>query len=295
LPDATLPDGSLDASADAPNPSDGSVPTTPLTGSSITDGAKDVPRTAWVRLDFGSGLDPRAAQGVVLDCGAGTPEYDVDPFEGTTFVVNPRAPLEPSASCTVTFRGPSGPQQIHFEVAAQGAAAVVPYDRNDTASFEPFPDDFFSVEDATTRTGRRVDIRVPEVEASLMDLFDAVLTPTRSLDGMSPLAPIVVAFPDAVDPQSIPRTAADSVDPFATIGLFDVDSSSARYRKRIPFEALVRNEQNFDGTTANTLVAFPSVPLSPRGRYAFVVTNRALVNPSRPLAASQFFEKVAFG
>src|SRR6185503_13885437 len=49
------------------------------------------------------------------------------------------------------------------------------------------------------------------------------------------------------------------------------------------------------GTTAHSLIVFPSVPLSPRGKYAFVVTNRALVSPSRPLQASAFFEKVASG
>jgi hypothetical protein len=298
--DARSPDASpSDASSDAPNPSDGAVsqpfPTTPLTGSSIAEGATNVPRTTWIRLDFGSGLDPRAANGVTLDCGSGTPGYDVDLFGSTTFVVNPRAPLDPSASCVVTFRGPTGSQQIHFEVAAQGAAAVVPYDRNDPASFEPFPDDFFLVDDATKRTGRRVDIRVPEVEASLMALLDSVLTPTRALDGMSPLAPIVVALPDAVDPLSVPRTATASVDAFATIGLFDVDPASTTYRKRIPFDTIIRNESNIGGAAAHTLVVFPSVPLAPRGKYAFAVTNRALVSPSRPLVASAFFEKVAAG
>lgn len=299
-PDSATPDGSRDASTDAASTPDGSgllpFPTTPLTGSSVTDGAKDVPRTAWIRLDFATGLDPRAAASVVLDCGdAGTPSYDVDVVGGTTFVVNPRALLDPSASCVVTFRGPNGPEQIHFEVAALGAAAVVPYDRNDTASFGPFPDDFFLVDDASTRTGHRVDIRVPAVEASLASLFDAVLTPTRALDGMSPLAPIVVSLPDVVDPASVPRTAEMSLDPMATIGLFDIDPASATYRKRVPFDALFRDELNIDTTSAHTLILFPSVPLSPRGKYAFVVTNRVLVDPSRPLQASSFFDKVAGG
>jgi hypothetical protein len=292
LPDAAAPDGSSAPDGSVVQP----IVTTPLTGSSVVEGAKDVPRTTWVRLDFGSGLDPRAASGVTLSCGdAGTPQYDVELFGSTTFVVNPRAALEPSASCVVTFRGPGGPEQIHFEVAALGAAAVIPYDRNDTTSFEPFPDDFFLVDDATTRTGRRVDVRVPQVDTSLMYLFNAVLTPTRALDGMSPLAPIVVTLPDAVDLQSIPRTAAASIDPFSTIGLFDVDVTSASYRKRVPFDAIVRDEQNIDGTTAHSLVVFPSMPLSPRGKYAFAVTNRVLVDPSRPLVASAFFDKVASG
>lgn len=299
IPDATPDGSSTDASADGAGTPDGAVvlpiPTTPLTASSVTEGAKDVPRTSWIRLDFGSGLDPRSARGVVLDCGQGTPAYDVDLFAKTTLVVNPRAPLEPSASCVVTFRGPTGNQQIHFDVAADGAAAVVPYDRNDTAQFEPFPDDFYLVDDATKRTGRRVDIRVPQVDAQLVALFDSVLTPTRNLDGMSPLSPIVVSLPDAVDVQSVPRTAAASVDPFATIGLFDIDAASPRYRQRIPFDVIIRDETNIDTTPAHSLVVFPSVPLSPRGKYAFVVTNRALVTPSRPLVASPFFEKVASG
>ena len=289
--------GGVDASSDATG--DGSIgivpPTTPLVSSSVANGATDVPRTVWIRLDFSDGLDPRAARGVVLDCGAGTPAYDVDVLGKTTLVVNPRAELASAASCDVVFSDATGSQRIHFDVATNGPAAVVPYDRNDKSAYVPFPDDFYLVDDATTRTGHRVYIRVPELETNLTALFDSVLTPTRSLDGMSPLAPIVIALPDVVDPTSVPTTARASTDPFATLALFDVDPASASYLRRVPFDALLLDEANFDGSAAHTLVVFPAIPLVPRGKYAFVVTNRALVAPSRPLEPSAFFTTVAEG
>jgi hypothetical protein len=102
-----------------------------------------------------------------------------------------------------------------------------------------------------------------------------------------------VRLPDVLDPNSVPRTTSDSLDPLATLGLFDIDAKSADLGKRIPFETIVRDETNVDMTASHVLVVFPSIPLRPKGRYAFVVTGRALVNPSRPLEASSFFKKVA--
>jgi hypothetical protein len=183
--------------------------------------------------------------------------------------------------------------QISFTVAEAGAPAVVPYDRNDTKALDPFPDDYYLVADPTTRTGVKLDVRVPAVDMGLQGLFAAALEPVNKLDGMSPLAPIAVRLPDVIDPTSIPQTTRDSLDPFATLGLFDIDSKSKDHGKRVPFEAIVRDETNVDGTPSHMLVVFPSTPLRPLGHYAFVVTGRALVTPSRPLEASSFFTKVA--
>jgi hypothetical protein len=283
--DGSLPDG-------APR---SSIPATALVGSTPADGATGVPRTAWVRLTFADGLRPLAANSVTLDCGTGTPLYDVLPFEKTTIVVNPRAPLASDATCTVTWLAPGGFQSIHFTVAPLGAPAILPYDRNDKTALEPFPDDFYLVADGSTRTGKRVDVRVPQVDVDLGALFDSILTPMRALDGMSPLAPLVVALPAALDPTSVPRTAAESLDPFATLGLFDIDTASSEHGQRVPFDAILRDETDWSGQPAHVLVVFPGKPLRPRGKYAFVVTNRALVTPSRPLEASSFFRTVASG
>jgi hypothetical protein len=110
---------------------------------------------------------------------------------------------------------------------------------------------------------------------------------------MSPLAPIAVRLPGALDASSIPKTTRDSLDPFATLGLFDIDPKSTDHGKRVPFDALLRDETNTDGTASHMLVVFPSIPLRARGRYAFVVTGRALISTTRPLQASSYFTTVA--
>jgi hypothetical protein len=76
-------------------------PAIPLVGSAPSDGARDVPGTTWVRLDFGSALPPTAGRAVRLDCGDGTPEIDVDALGDKTLVVNPRGRLPAGATCTV--------------------------------------------------------------------------------------------------------------------------------------------------------------------------------------------------
>ncbi|HEX4338861.1 MAG TPA: hypothetical protein VH062_23305 [Polyangiaceae bacterium] len=71
------------------------------------------------------------------------------------------------------------------------------------------------------------------------------------LDGMSPLAPIAIRLPDALAPQSIPTTTKDSLDPFATLGLFDIDPASPERGTRVPFDALLRDETNVDKTSSH--------------------------------------------
>jgi hypothetical protein len=292
VPESGVPEGGTPEGGAPEDHAEGSVtPTITLVGSDPADGASNVPATAWVRLDFAPPLVPSVAT-VTLDCGAGTPDIDVDAL-GTTLVVNPRAPLPAQAMCTVSYAASAGTEHIGFTVAAKGAAAVVPYDRNDASAFGPFPDDFYVVADSSTRTGLRTDIRTPAVDAQLAALFEASIAPTRTLDGMSPLGPIVVPLPAALLPGSIPLNARASLDAFASLGLFDIDASSPAYGKRIPFDALLRNETDLSGTPAHVLVAFPSVPLRSRGHYAFVVTGRALVSAESPLEASAFFAKVA--
>src|SRR6185436_1232370 len=110
----------------------------------------------------------------------------------------------------------------------------------------------------TTRTGRRVDIRVPDVDAALVNLLTAVIAPTPKLDGMSPIAPIVAALPAAIDPKTLPRTATESLAPLGTMGLFDVDPGSAAYGKRVPFDALLRDEKFASVADSHVIVVFLS-------------------------------------
>jgi hypothetical protein len=282
-----------DASPDAA-PDSGTIPIPTLVSSDPASGAADVPRSTWIRLQFSASLPAEVADTVRLDCGTGTPEIDVDRVGATTLVVNPRAQLLPSAACTVSFAVLGEPGHVAFTVATTGEPAVVAYDRNDTTVLDPFPDDYYLVADPTTRTGLRADIRTPSgLGANLTALFDGVLAPTHALDGMSPLAPIVVMVPATLALDSLPTTTADSLNPFASVGLFDIDPASATHGQRIPFELFMKDGLNADGTPSHALVVFPSIALRPRGHYAFALTNRAVVNGHRPLEASAFFRKVA--
>jgi hypothetical protein len=265
-----------------------------LTHSDPPDGANAVPATSWLRLDFAPALTLEAARASQLDCGPDTPQYDVA-LLGATVVINPRAPLRAGTRCVVRWSSPPASGQIAFTVAAAGADARLAYDRNDHSQLTPFPDEFYLRDDASTPSGRRVDVRVPDVDATLRGLLDALISSTTQLDGMSPLAPFVVPLPAALDAASLPLTAAASLDPFATLGLFDLDPASPSHAQRVPFAAFLRDAANGDGTPAHTLLVFPAVPLRPLGHYAFVVTNRVLVDASRPLQASEFFSRVAAG
>jgi hypothetical protein len=161
---------------------DGDVldPTITLVGSAPSDGARDVPVTSWVRLDFASRVGANSAHAVKLDCASDTPEIDVDVVDAKTLVVNPRSGLPAGGECSV--RLPDG-SQITFGVAGTGDPAVVPYDRNDDKALDPFPDDYYLAADDTTNTGFRVDIRVPGVEMALKASSRPPSSPRRSSMG----------------------------------------------------------------------------------------------------------------
>ncbi len=281
--------GAPDVASDAPG-----VPLPLLSSSDPADGAHDVPRTAWLVLAFDDVPDAAALGSVKLDCGAGTPEIDVDPLDKRV-VVNPRAELPAGGDCTLAWPGPDGAKSIEFGVAAKGDPAILAYDREDKSLIAPFPDDYFLDEDASTATGHRFVAPVPDRPKDVKTIFADLMAGMKDLDGFSPLAPIVVPVPDALDLKSLPTDETASIDPLATIGLFDVDSSSPDYGKRVAFNLVVKEEVNKDGTPAHTLVIFPSAGLEPRGSYALIVTRRALVDATRPLEPTGFMRGVMAG
>lgn len=260
-----------------------------LVTSAPGDGAVNVPTTAWLRLDFEAEPVREALAGIALDCGEGTPTLAVESLGDGVVLVNPGGELPVEARCTLGWTGPSGAQSIGFGVAAAGAPAIVPYDREDASRIAPFPDDVFLAPDASTPTGQRLAIPTPDRPGNVVALFEPLVgVLPESLDGFSALAPIVLAVPDALDPASIPLTEAASLDPFASLGLFDLDPESPTYLQRVAFDLVIKDEPDADGAAAHVLIVFPVAPLQARGRYAFVVTRRALVDPTRPLGPSAY-------
>ena len=270
---------------------EGPVDFPPLVASEPVAEAVQVPRTAWIRLDFSETWKKRAPGSLTLDCAGESQAFHVARLSATQLVVNPDADLPPGAPCHLAWTGPGGAtESLAFGVAAAGPAASVLYDRRDASLLPPFPDDYWLTPDAATATGQRVRIEVPERDDDVVQLFGALTTDTGVLDGFSPLAMIAVEVSDAPDPASLPLTVAQSLDPLASVGLFDLTPASPDYGSRVPFQLHVRNDALGDQPVAHSLVAFPSIPLTPGGRYAFVVTRRALVDATRPFDASAFLQ-----
>ena len=111
-------------------------------------------------------------------------------------------------------------------------------------------------------------------------------------DGFSPLQPLALALSAAVDPTTIPLDEAASLDPDASIGLFDVDPASPDLGERIPFVAIPRSDAAGAGKTDHSLILLPGADLREGGHYALVVTRDAHTQDGTPFGPSGFFERV---
>jgi hypothetical protein len=264
-----------------------------LVSSTPASSARDVPRTAWLRLRFASAVAIGAQAYFSLGCDDGGPGVSqsivLHLLSPSELVVNPVGELPAAALCVLRWFGPSGEEGILFRTAAAGAPARVAYDRTDAGATHPFPDDFWTTADAAKPTGLRLVVPVPQRETDVREVFSSLLPDTQALDGWSPIAPFVLELSDAPDVMSLPLTPADSLDPLATIGLFDLDPASPTYGHRVPFRTEVRNDTTSAGRSSHSLLLFPSIPLTPRGRYGLVVTKRAQVDATRPFEPSGFF------
>ena len=270
------------------------TPAPPLLASDPAPGAAGIPRTAWLRLDFVAPPAPAARAGFALGCEQGgryaAVASRVSPLAPATLVVAPTSDLPPSARCELEWQGADGRQSLVFETASAGATVVVRYDRSDADAVAPLPDDFWLVDDVSTPTGVRLAVPTPAGPPGRADLFEALLAETRRLDGWSPLGPLVLELGDAPDPTTLPRTAAESLDPLATVGLFDL-ARGPGLGSRVPFRLQARTDTTPSGRTSHALLIFPAIPLAPGGRYGLVVTRRALAAAERPLGPSEFFAR----
>jgi hypothetical protein len=253
-----------------------------LLSSDPADDASDVPATSWVRLTFAAPVSA-APSSFALTCGDAAVEVAVSQPQPDVIVLNP-APLL-AGSCTAQWSG----GEVGFAIAAGSAAATVLYDLSDTRRTSPFPNDVWTVPETANETGIKVSVPLPEAPDDVQAIFGGLLPETNQLDGFSPIAHIVVELSDAPDVATLPLSPAASLDPLASVGLFDLDAESATYLQRVPFLLKPRTDTSVSGVVSHTLLVFPSVPLRPGGRYGFVVTRRALVNPSRPFDKSDFF------
>ena len=269
------------------------VPTPALLSSDPTAGASNVPRTAWLRLEFAGAVTAASQKEFHLDCGGHGELWSgraiaVHALEPSVLVVNPVGQLPANVECGLSWQGAAGLEALVFQTAAAGAPAEVRYDRTQTRPLLPYPDDLYTVSDASTATGLRLNVPQSSGPPDVAFLFSTLLPETNRLDGFSPIGHFMLELSDAPDPASLPQTPAASLDPLATVALLDM-TPGPELGKRVPFRIEIRNDTSVIGAVSHSLLIFPAVPLTPGGRFGLVLTRRALVDASRPLGPSAFF------
>ncbi|MEM7137726.1 MAG: hypothetical protein AAF500_14175 [Myxococcota bacterium] len=273
-----------------PAEEDDREPTPALVGSVPFEGQRVVVGT-WLQLTFVDPVDEAALDGFALRCNGEERATTVTRIgaDARALVLNPIGDLPNDSTCALTWRGPDGPTSLEFSTVPERPGPTVPYDRGDGRRSVPFPDDAWLVPDSAQPTGQRLAIAIPEREADVRSVFGRLAFAIGTSDGYSPLGPVVIELSERPDPDSLPTTPTESLDPMATVGLFDVDPGSPSYGARVPFELYVRSAgMASDPTPQHAIIAFPSVPLRPGGTYAFVVTKRALTSPDRGFRPSSF-------
>ncbi len=279
-----------------------------LVSSDPPGGSAGVPVSAWIRLDFAAAVGAPPASSFDLRCGGVQPPFAVFPLRGTaepdasTLVLNPENDLPAGVTCDLSWNGPAGAELLRFSTAPAAAMATAICDRTNPRLTTPFPDDYWLVPDSGTATGVRVDFPVPPVPAFEQSIYAALLEGANTLDGFSPIAHFVVETSAPLDPDSLPHTAAESLDPLASVGLYNLGSPPApgapcptsgcqdfsSTGQRIPFELQLRTDTSVRGVVSHTMLIFPSIPLTPGGHYGLVVTRRALTAAGQPLDPSPF-------
>lgn len=263
-------------------------PATRFVASDPPPGGAEVMRTAWIRLQFAEPLPDGALDGFRLSCAGRRQRQTARRLDQTTVLVNPAGELPPEADCRLGWLGTGGVKELTFTTAAAGPPATVLYDRDNRRSIHPLPDDHFLVPDASKRNGVRLSIPVPAASPDVQGIFRTLLRGTAALDGFSPIAHFVIELSDAPEAGSLPRTPAESLDPLASIGLFDLTADSPTFGTRVPFRTDVRDDLSVTGVRSHSLLVFPSIPLEPGGLYGLVVTRRLRAAATRPFGPSTF-------
>ena len=143
----------------------------------------------------------------------------------------------------------------------------------------PYPWNFYLLDDADSRTGKRISVsgpnRIPVVLASGLDMFSQVQQDLERMDGFGSMGSILVPVSHALDPDTIPvATGPESVLDVIWIG--EQTTSSA------PFEVDYRVCNDGDGPFA--LKLSPRVAMVENSRYLVVVRDGLKSADGSPLA-----------
>ena len=260
-----------------------------LASSEPTSGADNVARSAQLQLDFVDDIDVETLPNFRLSCNGEAVATSVHPVGPRQLLVDPAGLLAADAPCLLLWQTAASTAALVFRTSPVAGDAPVVYDRIVGRSTHPYPDDFFLVDDSSKPNGVRVAIPIPSGPSDVQGIFRVLTNDTRELDGFSPIAHLVAEVAEAPDPTTFPHTPAQSLDPMANAALLDLTAGSPSFGQRIPFRADIRDDLSVSGVRSHAILVFPSIPLTPGGRYGFIITNRVTTLSGRPLAPSPFF------
>lgn len=270
------------------------TPLLPTFVSATPSAGAAVPRSVWPVLTFATDVPEGALTRPVLRCDGVVRWRTAHKLDSTRVVLNPQGTLPAGATCDIQFATVDGDVTVTFATRTAGAAFQPVYDRRDRNQPLPFPDDYFMDPDASTATGLRLNLVAPDHDSLTMGLLNAMATVTSGEgDGFSPIGLMAVQLSAGPDTSSLPLDQEASLDPLSSVALVDLTPGAPTYGQRVPFKLTPRSDAIGSQPTQHSLIVFPGIPLAPLGRYALVVTNRAIGPGFEPLSRSAFFDAVA--
>ncbi|HEX5061121.1 MAG TPA: hypothetical protein VFV99_17265 [Kofleriaceae bacterium] len=153
----------------------------------------------------------------------------------------------------------------------------------------PWPSAAYEVEDATTATGRRVQV---PIEAMPKNIDDVSIDPAwlDRWDGFSPTGPMLAAFPTGVSNTNLPswKNPDESLAADSPIVLLNMDTG-----ERAPFFAEV--DQNTADIEKRNLIIRPLARLAPGAHYAVAIRNSVKAADGSDLPIPEAFAKALSG
>jgi hypothetical protein len=265
-----------------------------LLESSPSDGEMGFPISGWVVLDFAEAVDDRAFDRIELSCDGAPKSMRIHRVTPSRLALDPVGEFEQASACEVGWTQSDAVERIRFTMGVSIPTAEIPYDREDKRQVAPYPDDYWLATNPSDPTEHKLRVQMSGFGRSARWLMNALASGVREFDGFSPVAHITIPLSVPPHSDSVPQTPEQSLDPLASVGLFDVTPGSLEYGSRIPFRLDARAELD-QGRKDYALLIFPSVVLKPSHRYGVIVTRRVLSRSRAPYNPSAFFETVRDG